>query len=232
MTQRSQNPMSTGSSVLGVCFDNGVVIAADTLASFGSLARFRDCKRVMKVNDATVLGAGGDYADYQFLENLIEQKMIDDDCADDGFIMRPNSLYCWLTRILYNRRSKFDPLWNTFVIGGLDQEEKPFLGYVDRLGTAFKSKHVASGFGALIALPMLREAMEKKPSMNEAEAKALLTSCLSVLFYRDARSYPKYYFAVVRQGEADADGVTAPNSSIEGPLHVQQDWSIAHNVVT
>lgn len=61
--------------MLGVAFEGGVVIAADILASYGSLARFRDCSRVMHVNDNIILGAGGDYADYQFLKDVIQQKM-------------------------------------------------------------------------------------------------------------------------------------------------------------
>jgi 20S proteasome subunit beta 7 len=65
----------TGTSVLGVKFDGGVILAADTLGSYGSLARYRDCPRVMKVNDCTVLGGGGDYADYQHLKSVIEQKV-------------------------------------------------------------------------------------------------------------------------------------------------------------
>ena len=71
----SRHPMTTGSSVLGVKFDGGVIIAADTLGSYGSLARYRNCSRVMKVNDSTVLGGGGDYADYQYLKAIIEQRM-------------------------------------------------------------------------------------------------------------------------------------------------------------
>ena len=67
--------MTTGSSVLGVKFDGGVMIAADMLGSYGSLARFRNVSRVMKVNDCTVMGAGGDYADYQFIKSMIEQRV-------------------------------------------------------------------------------------------------------------------------------------------------------------
>ena len=67
--------MVTGTSVLGIKFEGGVVIAADTLGSYGSMARYRDCSRVMKVNDSTILGAGGDYADYQWLKHVIEQRV-------------------------------------------------------------------------------------------------------------------------------------------------------------
>lgn len=65
----------TGTSVIGMQFDGGVVIAADVLGSFGSLAKFRNCERVIKINDNIILGAGGDYADFQYIKSLIEQKM-------------------------------------------------------------------------------------------------------------------------------------------------------------
>ena len=29
------------------------------------------------------------------------------------------ALHCWLTRVLYNRRSKFDPLWNVIIVAGM-----------------------------------------------------------------------------------------------------------------
>lgn len=69
----SSNPMVTGTSVLGVKFTGGVIIAADMLGSYGSLARFRNISRLMKVNNSTILGASGDYADYQYLKQIIEQ---------------------------------------------------------------------------------------------------------------------------------------------------------------
>ena len=47
--QRTQYPSTQGTSVLGVKFEGGVIIAADRLGSYGSLARFRGISRVMKV---------------------------------------------------------------------------------------------------------------------------------------------------------------------------------------
>ena len=70
-------------------YDGGVVIAADTLGSYGSLARFTEIQRVIKVNETTIVGAGGDFADFQFLSDIIKQKQIDEECADDGFNLKP-----------------------------------------------------------------------------------------------------------------------------------------------
>uniref|UniRef100_L7M5P3 Proteasome subunit beta n=1 Tax=Rhipicephalus pulchellus TaxID=72859 RepID=L7M5P3_RHIPC len=218
--QRTQNPMTTATSVLATKFDGGVMLAADILGSYGSLARFRNCPRILKVNDQIVAAASGDYADYQYLKSVIDQKMISEECLNDGFRLKPKSLYSWLTRIMYNRRSRFDPLWNTYLIGGL-QDGVPFLGQVDMLGTAFESETLATGYGAYIAQPLLRDAYEKKAGqLTKKEAQDVLTYCLRVLYYRDARSFDKYQVATVT-----SEGVV-----IEGPLKVTSNWEIARLV--
>uniref|UniRef100_V5H948 Putative proteasome beta type-4 subunit n=1 Tax=Ixodes ricinus TaxID=34613 RepID=V5H948_IXORI len=53
------------------------------------------------------------------------------------------------------------PLWNTYLVGGL-QDGVPFLGQVDMLGTAFQSDTLATGYGAYIAQPLMRDDYEKK----------------------------------------------------------------------
>lgn len=211
--------MVTGTSVLGVKFDGGVLLAADVLGSYGSLARYRNCSRLLKVNDCTVMGAGGDYADYQYLKSIVEQKVIDEDCLNDGFNYTPKMLFNWLTRVLYARRSKFNPLWNTYIVGGL-QDGEPYLGYVDKIGTAYEAPTLATGFGSYLAQPLLRDGYEKNNKMTEAEARQLLDTCLKVLFYRDARSFNKYELAIV----------TKDGTRIEGPLSSDTDWSIAHMI--
>lgn len=68
-------PVTTATSIVAFKFNEGVIIAGDILGSYGSLARFRNCPRVMKVNENIILGAGGDYGDFQYVRDLIEQKM-------------------------------------------------------------------------------------------------------------------------------------------------------------
>ncbi|OAD55382.1 Proteasome subunit beta type-4 [Eufriesea mexicana] len=215
--QRSQAPMTTGTSVIGIQFKDGVLIAADILGSYGSLARYRNLQRVMKVNDNIILGAGGDYADFQFLKSNIERKILQEECLDDGLSLKPKALHCWLTRVMYNRRSHFDPLWNNFIIGGLDGD-KVFLGTVDKLGTAYSDPVIATGYGAYMATPILRKAYEENKEISKEEAVQLLYKVMQVLFYRDARSFPKYQLGIITKDE----GV-----EIQGPLTLDSYWEAA-----
>jgi len=224
-TKVTQSPVTTGTSVLGVRFNGGIVLAADKLASYGSLARFRNCPRLLKVNETTMLGCTGDYADFQYLQRIIEQIAIDDDCKDDGFQLTPKSLYSWLTRVLYNKRSKFDPLWTTFVVGGIE-DGKEFLAFVDKLGTAYEDPVIATGYGAYIATPLLRSAYEQaQGNLTEAQAVAAIEECMRVLYYRDARSHNKYLVGVIRQGDGKV------TSSIVEPPELTTNWEVQKYVV-
>ena len=48
---------------------------------------------------------------------------IEEECFGDGFGYTPTGLFSWLTRVMYNRRSKINPLWNTYVVAGLQEGE-------------------------------------------------------------------------------------------------------------
>lgn len=172
--------MVTGTSVLGVKFTGGVVIAADMLGSYGSLARFRNISRLMKVmpppaevswptacfsNFNTGVSSTGEQqhhpgslgrlrrlptpetghrADgvsacthtrmctltYTHLYiplpiSLVSFSVsIDEELLGDGHSYSPKAVHSWLTRVMYNRRSRMNPLWNTVVIGGFYNGER------------------------------------------------------------------------------------------------------------
>ena len=67
-----------------------------------------------------------------------------------------------------------------------------FLGYVDLLGTTYEASTLATGYGAYIAQPLLRKAVEgREHVLTEEEGIAILDNAMKVLFYRDARSINK-----------------------------------------
>jgi 20S proteasome subunit beta 7 len=126
-------------------------------------------------------------------------------------------LYTWLTRVLYNRRSKFNPLWLDLVVGGM-QGEEPFLGHINVRGRSYTNDVVSTGYGTHLALPLLREYSEKGP-LDEATANQLIKTSMEVLYYRDCRGYPKY-----SQANINANGCTVSD------LEVSQNWDLALSI--
>ena len=60
---------------------------------------------------------------YHYLINHLFLR-IDEELLGDGHSYSPRAIHSWLTRAMYSRRSKMNPLWNTMVIGGYADGER------------------------------------------------------------------------------------------------------------
>lgn len=60
---------------MGVKYENGVIIAGDMLISYGNLARYQNVDRVFQINKNIILGVSGDYADFQYIQEVIQDKV-------------------------------------------------------------------------------------------------------------------------------------------------------------
>jgi len=218
--QHTRQPIVTGTSVLAIKFKDGVIIAADNLASYGSLARFKDIQRLHPVGTHTVIGAGGDMSDFQHIQHDLDSLMITEFTQSDGHTLGPDEIYEYLSQVMYARRSKMDPLWNSLLVGGF-KDGKGFLGYVDLLGTTYTASTLATGYGAYIAQPLLRKAVEgREHELTEAEGVKIIEESMKVLFYRDARSLNKYQVAVV----------TANGVAISESRSAETEWAFADKI--
>lgn len=66
----------------------------------------------------------------------------------------------------------------------------------------------------------MRDALEKaKPNggLERQEALNLIHKCIEILYYRDARSGPKFQIGTI----------TATDVTIEGPFIVKSNWDVA-----
>ncbi|KAF7290551.1 Proteasome subunit beta [Mycena indigotica] len=218
--QHTQQPIVTGTSVLAIKFKDGVMMAADNLASYGSLARFRDIQRLHPVGKYTVLGAGGDMSDFQYIQSILDELIVDELAAADGHTLGPKEIHNYLAEVMYSRRSNMNPLWNSLLVGGY-KDGKSFLAYVDLLGTTYTASTLATGYGAYIAQPLLRRAVEgRENELTADEARKILEDSMRVLFYRDARSLDQYQIATIT-----ADGVHITESR-----KLETAWSFAEGI--
>lgn len=121
-------------------------------------------------------------------------------------------IHQYLSRVMYNRRSDMDPLWNNIVLAGVEAG-KPLLAHVDLYGTCYESEVLATGYGAYLGLPLLRNAYHE--NITIAEARPVILEVLKVLFYRDARSIDKYQISVV----------TTDSAVVEDAKTLETEWS-------
>lgn len=142
----------------------------------------------------------------------------------DKHNLSADQLYCWLTRVLYNRRSRMDPLWLDMVIGGMVTKEggrrEPFLGHVNFRGRSYETDAIATGFGMHLGLPLMRHFTEGAGEKTRDRAEEQVKKVMEVLFYRDCRSFPKYKVAV-----ADSAG-----TSVSDKKDVEENWNVANYI--
>jgi len=196
-------------------------------ASYGSLARFSDVKRLRKFNDFAVVGLGGDVSDMQYIDRLLNTLSIDQNygSSDAATALNAKNLHTYISKVMYKRRSDFNPLWNAILVAGIDEHKKPFLASADLLGTTFSAPTLATGFGAHLAQPILRRYVPDEKAaaaLTKEDAVKAVKECMKVLFYRDARSIDNYSIAVV---EADKEVDIKENEKLEN-----QSWAFAEGI--
>ncbi|KAF6983888.1 hypothetical protein CFC21_001979 [Triticum aestivum] len=189
-TQRTLNPYVTGNSVIAMKYKDGVIMACDTGASYGSTLRYKSVERIKAVGKHSLIGGSGEFSDFQEILRYLDE----------------------LTR------NKFDPLWNSLVLGGVKKGPKgdeKYLGMVNMIGTHFEENHIATGFGNHMAIPILRG--EWREDMTFEEAVKLIEKCLLVLLYRDRSSINKFQIAKI----------TTEGSTIYPPYALKTNWGFA-----
>jgi 20S proteasome subunit beta 7 len=214
-TTHTTQPIVTGTTVLGIKYSGGVMLAADTLASYGSLARYKDVRRLQRVGENTLIGASGEMSDFQTIMDMLDSMNQADVNHDDAYKRTPSEYFNYLRAVMYQRRGKSNPLWNQLVVAGFNKDV-PFLGYVDLIGTAFEENFIATGFGAYLAIPLIREKWHA--DMDEGEARALMEDCLRVMFYRDCRALSRIQIAKA----------TAEGTLVSEPYELTTDWETAN----
>lgn len=127
-------------------------------------------------------------------------------------------------------------------MAGIEENGEAFLGAVDKIGTAYRDSKIATGYGSHLALPLMRQALERNPDMQQAEARTLLMDCLRVLYYRDTHALNKvlslYYLSLVKtlfhffffSFQHQIAVITKDGVQIESGIVLDTNWNMASMV--
>ncbi|KAI6180134.1 Proteasome subunit beta [Aphelenchoides besseyi] len=217
-------PTITGTSVMAVIYDGGVAMVTDRDAAYGHTRRYMSMCRQYRVNENVVVGFSGDYADFQWLQNVIERQEEDIKTYHTNTKLTAKGLWNYLTTLLYYRRSQMNPIWNTLVVAGMQPEPTydnlvPFIGVITNRGVAYETKAVATAMGQMILTEtMQRDARARDFKYNRDEALDLLAKMVEIMKYRDTSATGDYDITTV-----DAQGVT-----LHKPKKVIGNWDVAH----
>nr|GMC82395.1 proteasome subunit beta type-4-like [Ipomoea batatas] len=129
-SQRTLYPYVTGTSVVGIKYKDGVLLVADMGGSYGSTLRYKSVERLKPVGKHSIVGASGEISDFQEILRYLDELILYDNMWDDGNSLGPKEVHNYLTRVMYNRRNKFNPLWNSLILGGVKNGQK-YLGTVN-----------------------------------------------------------------------------------------------------
>ncbi|KAM7514822.1 hypothetical protein LguiA_004405 [Lonicera macranthoides] len=213
-SERTLYPYVTGTSVLGIKYKDGILMAADMGGSYGSTLRYKSVERMKPVGKHSLIGASGEISDFQEIMRSLDNLILYDNMWDDGNSLGPKEVHNYLTRMMYNRRNKFDPLWNSLVLGGVKNGQK-YLGTVSMIGVHYEDNHVATGFGNHLARPIFRD--EWHENMSFEDGVKLLEKCMRVLLYRDRSAINKLQIAKITE-----EGVT-----VSQPYSLKTFWNFA-----
>lgn len=195
--------MASGGSVIGLVYNGGVFMASDTLLSYGSLAKWPNIPRSKILGKYTAVCASGDFADFQAVTADLQTVLTRDALLEDGVEMGPQEVFSYLHRTMYSKRCDFEPAMCQFVVCGSDANGESFLGVVDDIGTRWTDKCVGTGYGAHIAIPLLRRAVDNAPNglLSRDQALSVIKDCMRGIFYRECRAINKIQIVECTKGK-------------------------------
>ena len=170
-----------GATVVGISYNDGVILAADKRVSFGNFVVNKNIKKTFSVTDHVGAACAGMVADMQVLVRQVEAlaKIRRLETRRD---VPPNSIAKLMSVIMFERR--YFPLLTQVVVGGIN--EKPEIYTLDPLGSVLPDNYAAVGTGAEGALGIMDA--EFKPNMSEEEVRELASRAIRSATQRDAAS--------------------------------------------
>ncbi|KAM2015428.1 hypothetical protein FF2_045160 [Malus domestica] len=107
-------------------------MAAYMRGFYGSTLRYKSVERTKLIGKHSLLGASGEISNFQELLRYLDDLVLYDNMWDDGTSLGPKEVHSYLNRVMYIRRNKFNPLWNSLVLGGVKNGQK-YLGLNENL---------------------------------------------------------------------------------------------------
>jgi proteasome beta subunit len=161
--------LPTGATVVGIKCTDGVVVATDTLITWGTLRLSEKGIKAFKLTDSIVLASAGLTSDYQMLVNRLRAQIKLYELNQKKAIT-VKALSKLLANTLYSIRQT--PLYVQTVVVGVDANG-PQLYTLDMGGSLIPDEFTATGTGTSTAYGVLENSLKTEVTVKEAEEIAI-----------------------------------------------------------
>ncbi|KAJ9195122.1 hypothetical protein DTO166G4_2881 [Paecilomyces variotii] len=172
---------STGTTIVGCIYDNGVVIAADTRATSGPIVADKNCEKLHYITPQIWCAGAGTAADTEFTTALISSNL---ELHSLSTGRRPRVVTC-MTMLKQHLFRYQGHIGAYLVIAGVDPTGVG-LYTVHAHGSTDKLPYVTMGSGSLAAMSVFESTW--KPNLNRDEAVALCAEAIKAGIFNDLGS--------------------------------------------
>jgi len=182
-----------GTTTIGICFKDGVVIAADKRASAGYLVASKRAMKIHRITDYTAITISGVVADAQVLVRWLRtQAQIFYLNTERELLVK--ELVSLLANVMHAYFKSLLPFISHFIVGGVDRLG-PHIVFLDHAGSIQEELYIATGSGSPIALGVLEDGFRER--MGEKDAIMLALEALKSAISRDVFSGDGIDLAVI-----------------------------------
>ncbi|KAF9070320.1 proteasome subunit [Rhodocollybia butyracea] len=172
---------STGTTIVGCIFEDGIILGADTRATEGPIVADKNCEKIHYITESIRCCGAGTAADTEFVTNLISSNM-EMHALTHNRKPRVVTAMTMLKQYLFRYQGHVGA---ALVLGGVDATG-PNLFTIAPHGSTDKLPYVTMGSGSLAAMAVFESGWRK--GMSREEALTLVKSAISAGIFNDLGS--------------------------------------------
>ncbi|KDR72478.1 hypothetical protein GALMADRAFT_252564 [Galerina marginata CBS 339.88] len=172
---------STGTTIVGCLFKDGIVLGADTRATEGPIVADKNCEKIHYITESIRCCGAGTAADTEFTTALISSNM-ELHALETGRKPRVVTAMTMLKQMLFRHQGQIGA---ALVLGGVDATG-PHLFTIHPHGSTDKLPYVTMGSGSLAAMAVFETGW--KPNMERDDALKLVKAAVAAGIFNDLGS--------------------------------------------
>jgi len=187
---------STGTTIVGCLFADGIVLGADTRSTLGPIIADKNCEKIHYISENIRCAGAGTAADTEFTSALIASNM-QLHSLSTGRPPRVVTALTQLKQMLFRYRGNIGA---ALVLGGYDSTG-PHLYSIHPHGSTDKLPYVTMGSGSLAAMAFFEARWA--PNLSKAEAIELVVSAIEAGIFNDLGSGSNVDVAIIEKDKTE-----------------------------